>query len=60
MNFSGHKVEGFAIDWSPVVPGRLVSGILSLFPASAISSIYFFVVIASYKSCVNVTRVCVF
>ncbi|XP_021894314.1 glutamate-rich WD repeat-containing protein 1 [Carica papaya] len=26
MNFSGHKDEGYAIDWSPIVPGRLVSG----------------------------------
>ncbi|KAJ3696249.1 hypothetical protein LUZ60_001626 [Juncus effusus] len=26
MKFSGHKDEGYAIDWSPVVPGRLVSG----------------------------------
>ncbi|TVU50731.1 hypothetical protein EJB05_02118 [Eragrostis curvula] len=24
--FSGHKDEGYAIDWSPLVPGRLVSG----------------------------------
>lgn len=24
--FAGHKDEGYAIDWSPVVPGRLVSG----------------------------------
>ncbi|CAN6288684.1 unnamed protein product [Urochloa humidicola] len=24
--FSGHKDEGFAIDWSPLVTGRLVSG----------------------------------
>lgn len=22
----GHKDEGFAIDWSPLVPGRLISG----------------------------------
>ncbi|XP_053700186.1 glutamate-rich WD repeat-containing protein 1 [Synchiropus splendidus] len=26
FSFSGHMTEGFAIDWSPVVPGRLVSG----------------------------------
>ncbi|KAL5998912.1 hypothetical protein ACLOJK_009860 [Asimina triloba] len=26
MKFNGHKDEGYAIDWSPVVPGRLVSG----------------------------------
>ncbi|XP_026393918.1 glutamate-rich WD repeat-containing protein 1-like [Papaver somniferum] len=26
MKFGGHKTEGFAIDWSPLVPGRLVSG----------------------------------
>ncbi|KAJ6817488.1 glutamate-rich WD repeat-containing protein 1 [Iris pallida] len=26
MKFGGHKDEGYAIDWSPVVPGRLVSG----------------------------------
>lgn len=25
--FSGHKDEGFAIDWSPLVTGRLVSGV---------------------------------
>lgn len=24
----GHKDEGYAIDWSPLVPGRLLSGIL--------------------------------
>uniref|UniRef100_A0A0C9S618 Glutamate-rich WD repeat-containing protein 1 n=1 Tax=Wollemia nobilis TaxID=56998 RepID=A0A0C9S618_9CONI len=24
--FSGHKDEGFALDWSPVTPGRLLSG----------------------------------
>ena len=24
--FSGHKDEGYAIDWSPLVTGRLVSG----------------------------------
>ncbi|CAL9145780.1 unnamed protein product [Musa hybrid cultivar] len=24
--FGGHKDEGYAIDWSPIVPGRLVSG----------------------------------
>lgn len=28
LKFGGHKDEGYAIDWSPVVPGRLVSGIL--------------------------------
>lgn len=22
----GHKDEGFALDWSPLVPGRLLSG----------------------------------
>ncbi|PKA61859.1 WD-40 repeat-containing protein MSI2 [Apostasia shenzhenica] len=26
IKFDGHKDEGFAIDWSPVIPGRLVSG----------------------------------
>ncbi|XP_077577535.1 glutamate-rich WD repeat-containing protein 1 [Stigmatopora nigra] len=26
FSFSGHMSEGFAIDWSPLVPGRLVSG----------------------------------
>ncbi|XP_042499940.1 protein HEAT STRESS TOLERANT DWD 1 [Macadamia integrifolia] len=26
LKFGGHKEEGFAIDWSPLVPGRLVSG----------------------------------
>ncbi|KAI3890467.1 hypothetical protein MKX03_025009 [Papaver bracteatum] len=26
MKFAGHKTEGFAIDWSPLVPGRLLSG----------------------------------
>ncbi|XP_058097713.1 protein HEAT STRESS TOLERANT DWD 1-like [Magnolia sinica] len=26
IKFSGHKDEGYAIDWSPVAPGRLVSG----------------------------------
>ncbi|GAV77676.1 WD40 domain-containing protein/CAF1C_H4-bd domain-containing protein [Cephalotus follicularis] len=26
VSFSGHKDEGYAIDWSPLVPGRLVSG----------------------------------
>lgn len=24
----GHKDEGYAIDWSPLVPGRLISGTL--------------------------------
>lgn len=28
MKFSGHKDEGYAIDWSPVTTGRLVTGIL--------------------------------
>ncbi|KAK8961794.1 hypothetical protein KSP40_PGU022328 [Platanthera guangdongensis] len=26
FNFDGHKDEGFAMDWNPVVPGRLISG----------------------------------
>jgi hypothetical protein len=25
--FSGHKDEGYAIDWSPLVTGRLASGV---------------------------------
>lgn len=27
--FTGHKDEGFALDWSSVTPGRLLSGIYS-------------------------------
>ena len=26
FKFRGHKDEGYAIDWSPLVPGKLVSG----------------------------------
>lgn len=26
VKFGGHKDEGYAIDWSPLVAGRLVSG----------------------------------
>ncbi|KAI3834887.1 hypothetical protein MKW98_016000 [Papaver atlanticum] len=26
MKFGGHKTEGFAIDWNPLVPGRLITG----------------------------------
>ncbi|XP_061413021.1 glutamate-rich WD repeat-containing protein 1-like [Lethenteron reissneri] len=26
FSFSGHLAEGFALDWSPTVPGRLLSG----------------------------------
>lgn len=29
-NFSGHKDEGYAIDWSPATAGRLLSGIAIL------------------------------
>ena len=28
--FSGHKDEGYALDWSPVTAGRLLSGIPQL------------------------------
>ena len=31
VNFSGHKDEGYAIDWSPATPGRLLSGISFVF-----------------------------
>ena len=27
FKFGGHKEEGYAIDWSPRVPGKLVSGL---------------------------------
>lgn len=27
FKFGGHKDEGYAIDWSPRVPGKLVSGL---------------------------------
>lgn len=30
VKFGGHKDEGYAIDWSPLVPGRLVSGTESI------------------------------
>lgn len=26
VKFGGHKDEGYAIDWNPVTPGRLVTG----------------------------------
>lgn len=29
VNFSGHKDEGYAIDWSPALAGRLLSGIVT-------------------------------
>jgi ribosome assembly protein RRB1 len=41
--FSGHKDEGYAIDWSPHVTGRLVSGmkytysILECLPSSTVA-----------------------
>lgn len=30
--FTGHKDEGFAIDWSPITPGRLVTGTVATVP----------------------------
>ena len=36
--FSGHKDEGYAIDWSPLVTGRLVSGMLEWLPSALVSS----------------------
>jgi hypothetical protein len=32
--FSGHKDEGYAIDWSPLVTGRLVSGVYLILSVS--------------------------
>jgi ribosome assembly protein RRB1 len=32
--FSGHKDEGYAIDWSPLVTGRLVSGLYRILSIS--------------------------
>lgn len=32
--FSGHQKEGYAIDWSPLVTGRLVSGVHLIFSIS--------------------------
>lgn len=29
VNFSGHKDEGYAVDWSPALAGRLLSGIVT-------------------------------
>ena len=54
MKFGGHKDEGYAIDWSPVVPGRLVSGMLSMYRAIRSSQLYFFLVIASFREALNV------
>lgn len=46
VKFGGHKDEGYAIDWSPRVTGRLVSGtveysfyMLNLFRTSQVSLI---------------------
>nr|XP_025886759.1 glutamate-rich WD repeat-containing protein 1-like [Solanum lycopersicum] len=40
FKFGGHKDEGYAIDWSPHVPGRLVSGILLLLLGDCKNSIH--------------------
>lgn len=36
VKFGGHKDEGYAIDWNPVTPGRLVTGIVRYFYSSVI------------------------
>ena len=43
-----HKDEGFAIDWSPLVPGRLVSGNLWVYLTTYFSLALFFSILSSY------------
>ena len=52
-----HKDEGFAIDWNPNVPGRLVSGtIMSILFILIFVFVFFFlpkgISIASFLACV--------
>lgn len=64
VNFRGHKDEGYAIDWSPVVVGRLVTGnyreiiLKNLFFAfryyqAVIVKVTFFVFSGDCKNCIH-------
>ena len=46
--FSGHKDEGYAIDWSPLVTGRLVSGVF------LILSIHDVFIYSAHNVCVSI------
>lgn len=42
VNFSGHKDEGYAIDWSPATAGRLLSGIFTSLISAILKQLHTF------------------